>query len=329
MLGALLLSREAIGAGQRAGPAARPTSTDPAHQHIFDAIRALYSSGGPVDTVTVADELRRAGLLDEVGGSEAMHELQNATPAISSAGHYAKIVQDTAMLRRLIYVAGDIAELAYSEPDDVTKALDEAETKVFKVAEQRVTDSTRQLDQLLSGGDGPARRRRSTAATRSPASPPATPTSTSCCPVSSRARSTSSAPDPAMGKTAFGLGMATHVAQTRPEAGARVLARDGPRRADAAHPVERGAGRLDEDPHRSARRGRLGEDRQGDRPPRGAAVPRRQPPRHGDGDPRQGAPDQGPLRRPRPDRHRLPAADEQRAATPRTASSRSARSAAT
>jgi replicative DNA helicase len=149
VLGALLLSREAIGAVSEQG--LNPADFyRPAHQHIFDAIRALYSSGGPVDTVTVADELRRAGLLDEVGGSEAMHELQNATPAISSAGHYAKIVQDTAMLRRLIYVAGDIAELAYSEPDDVTKALDEAETKVFQVAEQRVTDSTRQLDQLLS-----------------------------------------------------------------------------------------------------------------------------------------------------------------------------------
>ena len=149
VLGAMLLSREAIGLVSEQGLSPADFYR-PAHQHIFDAIRALYSSGGPVDTVTVADELRRAGLLDEVGGSEAMHELQNSTPAISSAGHYAKIVQDTAMLRRLIYVAGDIAELAYSEPDDVTKALDEAETKVFQVAEQRVTDSTRQLDQLLS-----------------------------------------------------------------------------------------------------------------------------------------------------------------------------------
>ncbi len=149
MLGAMLLSREAIGLVSEQGLSPSDFYR-PAHQHIFDAIRALYASGGPVDTVTVADELRRAGLLDEVGGSEAMHELQNSTPAISSAGHYAKIVQDTAMLRRLIYVASDIAELAYSEPDDVTKALDEAETKVFEVAEQRVTDSTRQLDELLS-----------------------------------------------------------------------------------------------------------------------------------------------------------------------------------
>ena len=45
------------------------------------------------------------------------------------------------MLRRLIGVASDIAELAYDEPDDVTKVLDEAETKVFEIAEHRVSDS--------------------------------------------------------------------------------------------------------------------------------------------------------------------------------------------
>ena len=118
VLGALLLSREAIGVVSEMG--LNPSDFyKPAHRHIFDAIRSLYSSGAPADTVTVADELRRAGLLAEVGGAETLHELQNTTPSISSAGHYAKIVQETALLRQLIFAAGDIAELAYSEPDDV------------------------------------------------------------------------------------------------------------------------------------------------------------------------------------------------------------------
>jgi replicative DNA helicase len=148
VLGAMLLSREAIGIVSEMGL----TPADfyrPANRHIFDAIRSLYSQGAPADTVTVADELRRAGLIDEVGGAGALHELQNTTPAISSAGHYAKIVQETALLRQLIFAAGDIAELAYGEPDDVMKALDEAESKVFNVAEQRVTDSTRTIEELL------------------------------------------------------------------------------------------------------------------------------------------------------------------------------------
>ena len=76
--------------------------------------------------------------------------LQNATPAISNVGRYAKIVQDTASLRRLIAVASDIAEMAYLEPDDVRKAIDSAEQKVFDIAEQRDTDSTRPINELLS-----------------------------------------------------------------------------------------------------------------------------------------------------------------------------------
>ena len=99
--------------------------------------------------------------------------------------------------------------------------------------------------------------------------------------------------------TAFGLGHGGARGPDDGQAGARVLARDGPRRADPAHPVQRGAGRLDEDAQRTPQRGRLGPDRPGDRAPRGAAVPRRQPAGDGDGDPRQGPPDEGPPRRAR------------------------------
>src|SRR5688500_16608080 len=98
VLGAVLLSRDAMGAVSEKG--LRPDHFyKPGHQHIFDAVAALYRSGHPVDTITVADELRRAGLLEQVGGAEALHALQNATPAISNASHYARIVQDTALLR--------------------------------------------------------------------------------------------------------------------------------------------------------------------------------------------------------------------------------------
>jgi replicative DNA helicase len=149
LLGALLLSRDAIGVVAEMG--LEPGDFyKPAHQHVYEAVKALSGAGQPVDPITVGDELRRVGLLDEIGGSAMLLELQNATPAISNAARYAKIVQDTAMLRRLIGVASQIAELAYNEPDDVTKALDEAETRVFEVAERRVTDSTRPLSDLLS-----------------------------------------------------------------------------------------------------------------------------------------------------------------------------------
>lgn len=148
LLGALLLSREVVGTVAELGLQVEHFYK-PAHQHVYAAVRGLMATGQPVDIVTVADDLRRNGLLDEIGGAQLLLDLQNATPAISNASRYAKIVQDTAVLRRMISVASEIAELAYQEPDDVTKALDEAETKVFEVAEDRVIDSTRVLGDLL------------------------------------------------------------------------------------------------------------------------------------------------------------------------------------
>jgi len=148
LLGALLLSRDAVGTVAEMGLAVSDFYK-PAHQYVYDAIRGLSATGNPVDAVTVADEIRRAGLLDEIGGAELLLELQNATPAISNVARYAKIVQDTAVLRRLIGVASEIAEIAYNEPDDVAKALDEAETKVFEVAEDRVVDSVQPIGDLM------------------------------------------------------------------------------------------------------------------------------------------------------------------------------------
>jgi replicative DNA helicase len=150
LLGALLLSRDAVDVAAELNVTAGDFYK-PAHQHIYEAIRVLAAVGQPVDAVTVADELRRASLLDEIGGPALLMSLQAATPAISNAARYARIVQDTALLRRLIGVAADIAELAYSEPDDVTKALDDAESRMFGIAEHRVTDTTKPIGDLLQG----------------------------------------------------------------------------------------------------------------------------------------------------------------------------------
>ena len=187
VLGALLLSREVVGAVSEQG--LRPDDFyKPAHQHVFDAVRALYSTGAPVDTITVADELRKVGLLDQIGGVEALHALQNATPAISNAAHYARIVQDTALLRRLIHVAGDIAELAYGEPDDVTKARRRGGVQGVqgrRGADHRLDAAARRVDQ---GGDGPSRGDVRSRRHHHRHGDRLTTTSTSCCPACSRRR---------------------------------------------------------------------------------------------------------------------------------------------
>ena len=212
LLGAMLLSRDVSNSVNEWGLQVEHFYK-PAHQHIFAAMRGLTFNAQPVDIVTVADELRRNGLLDEVGGSAALLELQDATPAISNAHRYATIVQDTALLRKLISVAGEITDIAYNGPDDVTRALDEVESKVFEVAENRVVDSIRGVGELVTetvdaiqaladrGGN-------------------LTGTSTGLNDLddilSGLQPSTLNivGARPAMGKTALGLGIATHIAKT-------------------------------------------------------------------------------------------------------------------
>ncbi|MBI2168450.1 MAG: replicative DNA helicase, partial [Actinobacteria bacterium] len=147
LLGAMLLSRDAIAV---AVESIKPDDFyKPAHAHVFDAVLALYGAGEPVDPVTVAEELRRAGLLEAVGGRNALLSIQGNTPASANASHYARIVEELALLRRLIVVAGEIAEMGYELPDDVTETLDLAESKVFAVAERRVSTTMVGLHEVL------------------------------------------------------------------------------------------------------------------------------------------------------------------------------------
>jgi replicative DNA helicase len=147
LLGAMMLEAEAIATA--AGMLRADDFYKPANAHIFDAIHALYASGQPVDPVTVADELRRNGLIDTVGGHQALVEVMASTPATSNAAGYARIIEEHALLRRLIGIAGEIAEIGYSLPDDITKALDRAESMVYDVNQRRVTDTTSKIEDLL------------------------------------------------------------------------------------------------------------------------------------------------------------------------------------
>jgi replicative DNA helicase len=147
LLGAMLLSRDAIAA------AVENCGVDdfykPAYGHVFEAVLSLYERGEPADPVTVADELRRVDLLEAVGGAAVLVSLQANTPATSNAARYARIVEEHALLRRLIGVAGEIAEMGYSVPEDIEQVVDAAETLVFGVAQRRTVDTLRPIRDLL------------------------------------------------------------------------------------------------------------------------------------------------------------------------------------
>ncbi len=147
LLGAMLLKQTAIADAVQVVDAV--DFYKPAHAHIYEAITALYGAGQPVDPVTVAEELKRAELLDAIGGPALLVSIQARTPAVSNASHYAKIVEENALLRRLVSTASDIAELGYHPLDDVTKTLDVAESMMYEVAERRVADTMVEVRDLL------------------------------------------------------------------------------------------------------------------------------------------------------------------------------------
>ncbi|MGH9088844.1 MAG: replicative DNA helicase, partial [Acidimicrobiales bacterium] len=208
LLGSMLLSNDAVGAAIERCSAA--DFYKPAHGHIFNAVLSLFEQGQPVDAVTVADELRRRDVIDAVGDPAVLVSLQANTPSIANAGHYATIVEEHALLRRMIGVAGELAEIGYSVPPDVTAAVDEAERMVFDLAERRTSDTVRALKDLI----GPSLDRIEELSQRSGR---ITGVATGYSELDEilaglqPASLTIVGARPAMGKTSFGLGMVAHV----------------------------------------------------------------------------------------------------------------------
>jgi replicative DNA helicase len=146
----MLLSRDAIASAMEICKAEDFYKSS--HGHIFLAITSLFSQGEPADWVTVTEELRRRGLLEAIGDPSVFVSLQANTPSIGNADYYARIIEEHALLRRLVSVAGEINELGYSVPEDVSDVLDRAESLVFDVAQRRVVDSMTPLRDLLGEG---------------------------------------------------------------------------------------------------------------------------------------------------------------------------------
>ena len=108
------------------------------HQLIFRSVSKLASAGSALDVVTVAEELEREGELENAGGMAYLGLLVEKTPSASNVRAYTEIVHERAVLRRLIAVSGDISDSAFNPKGRTTSdLLDEAERKVFQIAESR------------------------------------------------------------------------------------------------------------------------------------------------------------------------------------------------
>ena len=119
-----------------------------AHHTIYEVILQLYEEHEPADFITICDELERRNKLEEVGGASYITSLINQVPTSGNVEFYARIVERTAILRRLIHAAGQIAAIAYEE-GDADIALDKAEQLIFNISQRHArSDFTHMRDVL-------------------------------------------------------------------------------------------------------------------------------------------------------------------------------------
>jgi replicative DNA helicase len=111
----------------------------PAHGKIYAAMITLFTRREPIDVMTLSEELKKSGDLDVAGGIAALTDLVDSTPSAANIEHYARIVVDKYILRRLIRASTDIAEDAYAASREADAILDAAEQKIFKISESRVS----------------------------------------------------------------------------------------------------------------------------------------------------------------------------------------------
>ncbi|MBI5092727.1 MAG: replicative DNA helicase [Candidatus Hydrogenedentes bacterium] len=166
VLGAMLLNSDAVGA---AIEVLRENAADAfyaeAHQHIYGAMVALFRKNVPIDPVTLTEQLSRAGHLESVGGVSYVADLSSAVPTSANVDYYARIVLDAAVLRKLISACTQLAGEAYSLPPDTNALLDRAESHIFAIAEARqltpihrvgdlLEDSIHRIEAIIKAHDG-------------------------------------------------------------------------------------------------------------------------------------------------------------------------------
>lgn len=137
VIGSMLMGREAIMA------ASEILTSDDFYQHqygvIFDAMVELFNEGKPVDLVTLQNRLREKDVPPEISSMEFVRDLLNAVPTSANVRHYANIVSEKAVLRRLIKLTEEIENDCYLNKEPVEVIMEETEKKVFNLVQRRST----------------------------------------------------------------------------------------------------------------------------------------------------------------------------------------------
>ena len=111
-----------------------------ANMIIFRAVVSLYQKNEPVDLVTVSSELKKLESLDTVGGRAYLAEVAGSVPTASNVFHYAEIVREKSILRRLISTSGEISGDAFEGVQETAAILSEAQRKIMKISQDTTKD---------------------------------------------------------------------------------------------------------------------------------------------------------------------------------------------
>ena len=138
VLGGLMLEREAF--DQVADLISAPAFYKPAHQIIYQTIADLHHKAEPVDLVTVSNSLQNKNELDQIGGPEYLLSLLDKVVSAANIDSHAKIIHEKYLLRKLIHTSSNLIEKAYdSEYESAETLIDFAESEILKVGEQKNT----------------------------------------------------------------------------------------------------------------------------------------------------------------------------------------------
>ena len=121
-----------------------------AHQIIYKCALELFEKNQAVDLVTLTEELQKKKQLDEVGGASYLTTLMGSVPTAANVFYYARIVEEKAILRKLINHATQIVSMSYEEQEEARVLLDKAENLIFEVSQQKIKNFFSPIKDLLT-----------------------------------------------------------------------------------------------------------------------------------------------------------------------------------
>ena len=148
VLGALMLEKDAY---SEVSDLLVPESFyDPKHRKIYEAIFQLGTNQRPIDMLTVTEQLRANGTLEEVGGAIAVSELTSNVLSAANVEYHARIIAQKYLARRLITFASKVQTDAFDEANDIAELLEQAEGKLFEISQQQLKREVVQVDSVIA-----------------------------------------------------------------------------------------------------------------------------------------------------------------------------------